>query len=127
PWSVLGRMAVKAEVPLGICAAISDSLGTDAQTAVQTALADAMVYLETLRACVQAAEANPVRSPSGLALPNPTTALAARTFAIERYPSLLQHIRELCGPGILMAPSQADLHSPDIGPHLHRYFVAPDE
>ena len=86
-----------------------------------------MVYLETLRACVQAAEANPVRSPSGLALPNPTTALAARTFAIERYPSLLQHIRELCGPGLLMAPGQADLHNPDIGPHLHRYFVAHDE
>jgi aromatic ring hydroxylase len=127
PWYVLVRMAVKAEVLLGICAAIADSLGTTTQPAVQTALADAMVYLETLRAFIQAAEANPVRSPSGLALPNPTTALAARTFAIERYPSLLQHIREICGPGILMAPGQADLHNPDIGVHLHRYFVARDE
>jgi aromatic ring hydroxylase len=86
-----------------------------------------MVYLETLRACIQAAEANPVRSPSGLALPNPTTALAARIFAIERYPGLLQHIRELCGPGLLMAPGQADLRSAEIGPHLHRYFIAHDE
>src|SRR5206468_9728010 len=93
PWYVLVRMAVKAEVLLGICAAITDSLGTTAQPAVQTALADAMVYLETLRAFVQAAEANPVRSPSGLAMPNPTMSLAARTFAIERYPSVLQHIR----------------------------------
>ncbi len=40
---------------------------------------------------------------------------------------MLQHIRELCGPGLLMAPGQADLHNPDIGPHLHRYFVARDE
>ena len=127
PWYVLVRMAVKAEVLLGICAAIADSLGSAAQPSVQTALADAMVYLETLRAFVQAAEANPIRSPSGMTLPNPTTALAARTFAIERYPSLLQHIRELCGPGLLMAPGQADLHHPDIGPHLHRYFVARDE
>ncbi len=126
PWYVLVRMAVKAEVLLGICAAIADSLGTAAQPSVQTALADAMVYLETLRACIQAAEANPVCSPSGLALPNPTTALTARIFAIERYPALLQHIRELCGPGLLMAPGQADLHNPDIGPHLHRYFVARD-
>jgi 4-hydroxyphenylacetate 3-monooxygenase len=68
-----------------------------------------------------------VQSPSGLALPNPTTALAARTFAIERYPALLQRIRELCGPGLLMAPGQADLRNPDIGPHLHHYFVAHDE
>src|SRR5262252_8761878 len=127
PWYVLVRMAVKAEVLLGLCAAIVDSLGSSAQPSVQMALADAMVYLETLRACIQAAEANPIRSPSGMALPNPTTALAARTVAIERYPALLQHIRELCGPGLLMAPGQADLHSADIGPHLHRYFVAHDE
>ncbi len=127
PWYVLVRMAVKAEVLLGICAAIADSLGSTTQPSVQTILADAMVYLETLRAFIQAAEANPVRSPSGLTLPNPTMTLAARTFAIERYPSLLQHIRELCGPGLLMAPGQADLHNPDIGPHLHRYFVSHDE
>jgi aromatic ring hydroxylase len=127
PWYVLVRMAVKAEVLLGICAAIAESLGSTTQPAVQTALADATVYLETLRAFVQAAEANPVRSASGLMMPNPTMGLAARTFAIERYPSVLQHIREICGPGLLMAPGQADLHSPDVGPHLHRYFVARDE
>jgi 4-hydroxyphenylacetate 3-monooxygenase len=127
PWYVLVRLAVKSEVLLGICAAIADSLGSAAQPGVQAALADVMVYHEALRAFVQTAEANPVRSPSGLALPNPSASLAARTFAIERYPSVLQHIRELCGPGLLMAPGQADLRHPDIGPHLHRYFVAHDE
>ena len=127
PWYVLVRMAVKAEVLLGICAAIAESLGTTTQPHVQTALADAMIYLETLKACIHAAEASPVPSPSGLTMPNPTLQLAARTFAIEKYPSILQHIRELCGPGLLMAPGQVDLQSPDIGPHLHRYFVARDE
>jgi 4-hydroxyphenylacetate 3-monooxygenase len=71
PWYVLVRMAVKAEVLLGLCAAITDALGTASQPLVQMALADAMVYLETLRALIQAAEADPVPSPSGLALPNP--------------------------------------------------------
>jgi len=127
PWYVLVRMAVKAEVLLGIYAAIADSLGSTAQPPVQMGLADAMVYLETLRGCIRAAEANAVRSPSGLVMPNPTTALAARAFAIERYPTLLQHIRELCGPGLLMAPGQADLDNPEIGVHLHRYFVARDD
>jgi aromatic ring hydroxylase len=127
PWYVLVRLAVKAEVLLGICAAIADSLGSAAQPGVQTALADAMIYLEALRAFIQSAEANPVRSTSGLAMPNPSASLAARTFAIERYPALLQHIRELCGPGLLMAPGQADLTQPDIGPQLHRYFVAHDD
>src|SRR5499427_4191234 len=127
PWYVLVRMAVKAEVLLGLCAAAADSLGTASQPSVQTCLADAMVYLETLRACILSAEANPVRSPSGMALPNPTTALAARTLAIERYPHMLQIIRELCGSGILMDPGQADLYHPEIGPHLHRYVVGQDE
>jgi aromatic ring hydroxylase len=93
---------------------------------VQVALADAMVYLETLRAFIQAAEANPVRSPSGLTLPNPTTALAARIVAIERYPHILHIIRELCGSGLLMAPGHADLQHPEIGPHLRRYVVGQD-
>src|SRR5215467_10608297 len=127
PWYVLVRMAVKAEVLLGLCAAITDSLGTATQPTVQLALADAMVYLETLRAFVQAAEAHPVASPSGLALPNPTTALAGRIFSIERYPHILQIIRELCGSGILMAPGQADLHHSEIGPQLYRYVVGQDE
>jgi 4-hydroxyphenylacetate 3-monooxygenase len=123
PWYVLVRMAVKAEVLLGICAAIAASQGTATQPLVQIALADTMVYLETLRAFIQAAEANPISSPSGLTLPNPTTSLAARTFAIERYPHILQSIRELCGSGILMAPGQADLYHPEIGPHLRRYVL----
>jgi aromatic ring hydroxylase len=123
PWYVLVRLAIKAEVLLGICAAITDALGTASQPTVQMALADAMVYLETLRAFIQAAEANPVRSPSGLALPNPTTAMAGRIFSIERYPHILQIIRELSGSGLLMAPSQADLHQAEIGPHLRRYVV----
>jgi 4-hydroxyphenylacetate 3-monooxygenase len=126
PWYVLVRMAVKAEVLLGLCAAITDTLGTASQPLVQMALADAMVYLETLRALIQAAEADPVPSPSGLALPNPTKALAARICAIERYPHLLQSIRELSGSGLLVAPGQADLNHPDIGPLLHRYVVGKD-
>jgi aromatic ring hydroxylase len=127
PWYVLVRMAVKAEVLLGLCAAITDALDTATQPLVQMALADAMVYLETLRALIQVAEANAVSSPSGLAQPNPTTALAARICAIERYPHLLQSIRELCGSGLLMAPGQADLKHPEIGPHLHRYVVGKDQ
>ena len=116
PWYVLVRMAVKAEVLLGLCAAITDALGTASQPLVQMAMADAMVYLETLRALIQAAEANPVKSPSGLALPDPTRALAARICAIERYPHLLQSIRELSGSGLLMAPGQADLNDSESAP-----------
>lgn len=127
PWYVLVRMAVKAEMLLGICAAITDSLGTATQPLVQMALADVMVYLETLRGLIQAAEANPVRSASGLLLPNSTTELTARIISIERYPHILQIIRELSGSGLLMAPAQADMDHAEIGPHLRRFVVGQSE
>jgi len=53
--------------------------------------------------------------------------MAGRIFSIERYPHMLQIIRDLCGSGILMAPGQADLYHPEIGPQLHRYVVGQDE
>src|SRR5262249_30532816 len=127
PWYVLVRMAVKAEVLLGICAAITDSLGTDTQPTVQMALADAMLYRETLRAFVQAAEANPVRSPSGLAMPNPTTALAGRIFSIERQRSVPQIIRDRCGSGLLTPAGEADLTHLEMRPHLPAYVPGKDE
>ncbi len=127
PWYVLVRMAVKAEALLGICAAMADYLETAKQPQVQTALADAIVYLETLRAFIYTAEVYPVRSRSGLTLPNFTLAQAARVFAIERHPQMLQMIRELCGSDILMAPGQADMNNPEIGRQIRRYFVEKDE
>ena len=127
PWYVLVRQAVKAEVLLGICAAMAEYLGTSKQPHVQIALADAIVYMETMRAFIHAAETNSVRSQSGLILPNWTPAQAARIFSIEGYPQMLQMIRELCGSGILMSPSQADMKNPEVGEQIRRYFVGENE
>src|ERR687892_729724 len=127
PWYVLVRMAVKAEVLLGICAAMAEYLGTTKQPHVQMALADAITYLETMRAFIHAAETNPVRSQSGLTLPNWIPAQAARIFSIERYPQMLQMIRELCGSGILMSPNETDMNNPEVGHQIRRYFVGENE
>jgi aromatic ring hydroxylase len=127
PWYVLVRLAVKAEALLGICAAMAEYLGTHKQPHVQIALADAILYMETMRAFIHAAETNPVRSQSGLTLPNWIPAQAARIFAIERYPQMLQMIRELCGSGILMSPNESDLNNPEVGQQIRRFFVGENE
>ncbi|HEY7066247.1 MAG TPA: 4-hydroxyphenylacetate 3-hydroxylase N-terminal domain-containing protein [Chloroflexota bacterium] len=120
------RMAVKAEVLLGLCLAMADYLGTGKVPHVHEGLADAICYLETLRALMHEAERNPVRSASGLALPNPTQITVARIYGVEREPRILHVVRELCSSGVLMAPSQADLASPAIGGYLYRYLVGRD-
>jgi 4-hydroxyphenylacetate 3-monooxygenase len=120
------RMVVKAEVLLGICLGMADYLGTAKVPHVQEGLADAICYLETLRALMHEAERHPVPSASGLALPNPTQITIARVYGVEHEPRILHVVRELCSSGILMAPSAADLASPDLGEQLSRYLVGQD-
>lgn len=126
-YHILIRQAVKAEVLAGICVAIADHLGISNQPHPRTVLAEAIGYLETLRAFIRAAEQTPIFSSFSLAIPNPTHTIAGRIHGIERHPQILQHIRELCGPGILMAPGPGEMSHPEIGPLVRRYLMGRDE
>ena len=106
---------------------MAEYLGTTKQPHVQMALADAIVYLETMKAFIHSAETNPVRSQSGLTLPNWIPAQAARIFSIGGYPRMLQMIRELCGSGILMSPNETDMNNSEVGHQIRRFFVGENE
>ena len=127
PWYVLVRLAVKAELLLGVCAALVDLLGTAEHPPSKTAVADLIVYLETLRSFIHAAESRPVRSRSGLTLPDPILGQAARVYAIENHPRMVHVLREICGASILTAPGRADLQNPEVASWIDRYYVGPDE
>src|SRR3954452_294733 len=123
----LVRMVTKADVLLGICFAIVDYLGTGTQPRVQTALADAICYAETLRSLMHEAERNHTLSTSGLPQPHPTQVAVGRIYAVERQPHIPHPVRGLCSSNILMAPGQAVLASPAIGGYLYRYLVGKDD
>jgi aromatic ring hydroxylase len=125
-YHILIRQAVKAEALTGICVAVADHLGISDQPQAQSTVAEAIAYLETLRAFAFAAERQPVYSSFGLAIPNPTQTILGRMHAIEHQPRILQLIRELCGPGLLMAPTQAELDHPELGPAVRRYLAGQD-
>jgi aromatic ring hydroxylase len=126
-YHILIRQAVKAEVLGGICVAIADYLGIAGQPQAQTTIAEVLGYLETLRAFIFAAEHQPRYSAFELATPHPTYTVLGRIHAMEHHPRILQLVRELCGPGLLMAPGTADLAHPAIGPSLQRYLAGKDE
>ena len=126
-YHILIRMACKAEVLAGICAAVTDYLGKEDQQLTQLALCDVYGYVETLRAFLHAAESDPVTSPSGLVYPNPTQITLGRIYAVDRHPEILQTLREMCGSGILMAPGRAEIDDPVIGPDIERYLVGADK
>ena len=99
PWYVLVRIAVKAEVLLGLCAAITDARGTASQPLVQMALADAR---SISRPCERASRRpRPTRSAHRPAWPCPT-----RQPRWPRVPSPLSAIRRCCSTsGSCAAPA----------------------
>jgi aromatic ring hydroxylase len=120
-YHILVRTAVKAEVIVGLCAALS------VQPEADPLVAEAICYLETMRAFVLAAERSPVYSSFGLAMPDPAQVVLGRLHAIEGYPRMLQVVRDLAGSGLLMAPSESQLGSPDLGPDAARFLGADEE
>jgi len=125
-YHILIRQSIKAEVLAGICAAIADYQGNANQQTARFTLADALCYLETLRAFIYRAEQTPVTSWMGLAVPNPVDTIAGRIYGVEHHPRIMQSIRELCGAGILMAPGDNELGHPEIGPLVKRYLAGDD-
>ena len=125
-YHILIRQTVKAEVLAGICVAVADYLGISDQPQAQTTIAEAIGYLETLRAFVFAAERQPTYSSFGLAIPNPTQTILGRMHGVEHQPRILQLIRELCGTGLLMAPTPGELDHPELGPTVRRYLAGKD-
>jgi aromatic ring hydroxylase len=126
-YHILIRQTVKAEVLAGICVAVADFLGISDQPQAQTTIAEAIGYLETLRAFLFAAERQLNYSSFGLAIPNPTQTILGRMHAMEHHPRILQLIRELCGTGLLMAPTPADLDHPQLGQLVRRYLAGNDQ
>jgi 4-hydroxyphenylacetate 3-monooxygenase len=125
-YHILIRMACKAEVLAGIGAAITDYLGKEQLPTTQLMLCDLYGYAETLKAFIIAAEQDPIESPTGLLIPNPTQITLGRIFGVDRHPDVLQIIRELSGSGILMAPGSGELDNPDISSDVQRYLKGPD-
>jgi aromatic ring hydroxylase len=125
-YHMLIRQAAKAETLLGIAVAVADYLGITDQPPIQSAIADLIGYLETLRAHLFAAERQPITSKFGLAIPNPVHTIQGRIHYMEHHGRILQLVRDVCGSSLLMAPGAADLAHPEIGPAVRHYLAGDD-
>lgn len=125
-YHILVRQAVKAEVLVGLCAAIAEYLGLTTQPQAQNNITEVIGYLETLRAFLFAAEQQPIYSTYGHAIPNPMYTNIGRIHAMENHVQILHRVRELCGASLLMAPRFADITHPEIGPAVRRFIAGTD-
>ena len=88
-YHILIRIACKAEVLAGICAAVSDHLGKEDQQLTQLALCDMYGYVETLR-LPRRGRAAGRDDPLQHGHPQPTQITLGRIHSVDRQPEILQ-------------------------------------
>ena len=122
-YQVVNRCAVKTEFILGLAQMMVDTLGSGGLTHVQERIAEIIVHLETLKACMRASEADAWFNDYGVICPAQGPVTVGRAlYPTTIYPRLAE-IVQLLGSGNLMAlPSEGDFDAP-IGPEVERYLT----
>ena len=122
-YQVVNRCVVKTEFILGLAQMMVDTLGSGDQTHIQERIAEIIVHLETLKACMRASEADAWVNDFGVMCPAQGPITVGRAlYPMTIYPRLAE-IVQLLGSGNLMAlPSEGDFDAP-IGPEVERYLT----
>ena len=122
-YQVVNRCAVKTEFILGLAQLMADTLGSGELQHVQERIAEIIIHLETLKACMRASEADAAPNDFGVMCPaqGPNT-VGRALYPTTIYPRLAE-IVQLLGSGNLMAlPSEGDFDAA-IGPEVERYLT----
>ena len=114
---------VKSEFLVGLTSLMAETLGSTQVPHVQERIGEIVVYLETLKACVRAAEADAKLNQWGVMCPAQGPLIAARNLYSSTIYARLAEIVQLLGSSSLMAlPAEADFDTP-IAPELERYLA----
>ncbi|MFG6447793.1 4-hydroxyphenylacetate 3-hydroxylase N-terminal domain-containing protein [Roseateles sp. BYS180W] len=109
---------------LGVASLAAQSIGVDQFREVADMLGELTSYVELMRLALQGLEQGARRTSSGLLAPGVTLAMDA--FAAQTTTRVAHMLRVICGSGLVMQPSEADLRNPVLRPLLERYMCGKD-
>ena len=119
---VVSRTVVKTEFMLGLLSMMVDTLGSGEIPHVQERMGDVINFLQTLRACVRAAEADAQIDDWGVMCPAREPLVAARNmFAKTIYPRLAEIVQQMGSSSLMALPAEADFDTP-IAAEMEKYF-----
>jgi 4-hydroxyphenylacetate 3-monooxygenase len=122
-WHQLYCWLSKAEFTLGLALACTHAMGLVEHEPTIEYLIDLVVDVQTVRTCQTAAELDPEVTAEGLCIPN-RSHVAAGTIAIQKARQRMAEIlRILPGSSLVVAPSDKDLASPEVGAGLEESFA----
>jgi aromatic ring hydroxylase len=121
-WHQLYAWLAKAEFTLGLALACADAMGLKEHEPTIEYLMDLVIDVQTVRSCQTAAELDPDVSEAGYCIPG-RAHVAAGSIAMQKTRQRMSEIlRIVPGSSLVVAPSDKDLTSPEIGPGLEESF-----
>ncbi|MDQ3855353.1 MAG: 4-hydroxyphenylacetate 3-monooxygenase, oxygenase component [Chloroflexota bacterium] len=120
---VVIKNVVKAEFLIGVASLLAEMIAIDQFPHVQEKIAEMIVYLETMKACLRAAEADAELDEWGVFTPAWWPLNTARNAFPAMYPRMVE-ILQLLGAGGLMAMPSAGLFDTDVRGDLESYLQA---
>jgi 4-hydroxyphenylacetate 3-monooxygenase len=121
-WHQLYCWLARAEFTLGLALACTDALGLREHEPTLEYVMDLVTEVQTVRSCQTAAELDPDAAEDGACIPG-RVHVAAGSLAMQRARQRMAEIlRILPGSSLVVAPSDKDLATPELGPGLEESF-----
>ena len=120
---VVTRQVAKSEFVLGLASLMVNTLGSGERPHVQERLGEITMYLELMKACLRAAEADAGPDEWGVTTPAASPLTVARNMYARTFCPRMVEVVQLLGSSSLMAlPSEADFDT-EIGLELEKYLA----
>ena len=119
---VVVKNVAKAEFLLGVACLVVDSIGATEFPHVHEKIAECIVNLELMKACLRAGEADAALDRWGVMCPHRPPLDVARNVFPKMYPRMVEILQLLSSSSLMAAPPQSAFDSP-IGEDIEQYFV----
>jgi 4-hydroxyphenylacetate 3-monooxygenase len=121
-WHQLYCWLSKGEFALGLGLALTDAMGLAQQPPTVEMLVDMITDVQTVRSCLTAGELDPSFTPEGYCYPNHCHISAGSIAMLKARQRLTETLRILPGSSMIVAPSDTDLASAEMGQGLEETF-----
>jgi 4-hydroxyphenylacetate 3-monooxygenase len=122
-WHHLCGWLAKAEFTLGLALALSDAMGLKEHDPTIEYLIDLIVPVQTVRACLTAAERDPEFTPLGYCYPSHRHLAAGGIALFDMRQRISEILRIVPGSSLVVAPSDSDLATPELAAGLDESFA----
>ncbi|HLF78850.1 MAG TPA: 4-hydroxyphenylacetate 3-hydroxylase N-terminal domain-containing protein [Dehalococcoidia bacterium] len=123
-WSNLCRAYARMRLMTAVATMVAEAIGVIEYREVASKLGEMATYCEVWRHSMEGVEHEAFETESGVWSLGPGTGL--HIWFAQTSARMLEILREICGSGIIMQPSEQDLASPDLRPYLDRYMRGKD-